>query len=126
MYFNLPTSHDRQKVLNKKSSNSSIMSTDSSTIKATTVGGIGIMTEDRISEIIHNLDDHWGSPPILTPGTVAHILNHQWINTTVEENEEIKKKVSSAVQSKRNKSKDNTTANVDKKVISNLIKEFCK
>lgn len=76
MYFNLPTSQDR-KLLDKKSSESSLDTTT--------------MTEERISEIIHNLDDHWGSPPILTPNTLSHILNHQWTNEEVVNQEDIKK-----------------------------------
>lgn len=83
MYFALPKSQDRQPkpiFLNKKSSNSSILSTDSNA-----------MAEDRISEIIQNLDDHWGSPPILTPDTLAHILNHQWTNEDLVNHDEIKK-----------------------------------
>lgn len=71
MYFSIPTFTERQQQkmsLSKKASNSSIRSTDSSA-----------MADDRISEIVHNLDDHWGSPPILTPDTLAHILNHQWV-----------------------------------------------
>lgn len=80
MYFNLPKSSER---LNKKPSNSSLMSTEST--------NTALMAEDRISEIIHNLDDHWGSPPILTPDTLAHILNNQWISSEVEE--DFKKKV---------------------------------
>lgn len=83
MYFTLPKSQDRPQkpsLLNKKPSNSSIISTDSNA-----------MAEDRITEIIQNLDDHWGSPPILTPDTLAHILNHQWTNEELVNQEEIKK-----------------------------------
>lgn len=86
MYFNLPKSSERQ--LSKKESNSSIMSTDSTTA---TARNNSLMAEDRISEIIHNLDDHWGSPPLLTPDTLAHILNHQWIST--EDEQDFRKKV---------------------------------
>lgn len=80
MYFNIPKSQDRHhsSMLNKKPSNSSLDSTTA------------IMTDDRISEIIHNLDDHWGSPPILTPNTLSHILNHQWTSDEVKE-DDIKK-----------------------------------
>jgi hypothetical protein len=81
MYFNLPTSSERR--LSKKKSNSSLISTESTNTT--------LMAEDRISEIIHNLDDHWGSPPILTPDTLAHILNNQWI--TSESEQDFKKKV---------------------------------
>lgn len=84
MYFNIPKSDERQHKLQRKSSSSSI---DSIT-RANSV-----MAEERISEIIHNLDDHWGSPPILTPGTLAHILNNQWIKPVEEEEEENIKKV---------------------------------
>ncbi|KAF1796694.1 hypothetical protein FB192DRAFT_1403244 [Mucor lusitanicus] len=83
MYFSLPKSQDRPpkpSLLNKRSSNSSIMSTDSNA-----------MAEERITEIIQNLDDHWGSPPILTPDTLAHILNHQWTHEELANQEEIKK-----------------------------------
>ncbi|ORE08243.1 hypothetical protein BCV72DRAFT_303893 [Rhizopus microsporus var. microsporus] len=38
------------------------------------------ITEERISEILNNIEDHWGSPPILTPDTLAYILSHQWEN----------------------------------------------
>lgn len=76
MYFNIPKSGERQGVLNKKASNSSMESTTTA-----------VMAEDRISEIIHNLDDHWGSPPILTPDTLAHILNHQWISNDQDDKE---------------------------------------
>lgn len=80
MYFNIPKSNERQDKLSKKSSSSSLES-----VTATNA----TMAEERISEIIHNLDDHWGSPPILTPDTLAHILNNQWIKP--EEEEDIKK-----------------------------------
>lgn len=84
MYFTLPKSQDRHSnkpsLLNKRSSNNSIMSTDSNA-----------MAEERITEIIQNLDDHWGSPPILTPDTLAHILNHQWTDEELSNQEEIKK-----------------------------------
>lgn len=80
MYFNLPKSQDR--VLKNKSSDSSLDTTT--------------MTDERISEIIHNLDDHWGSPPILTPNTLSHILNHQWINEEVKQ--EDFKKVTTAIE----------------------------
>lgn len=76
MYFNIPKSGERQGVLNKKASSSSMESTTTA-----------VMAEDRISEIIHNLDDHWGSPPILTPDTLAHILNHQWIGNDQDDKE---------------------------------------
>lgn len=81
MYFNIPKSDERQHKLQRQSSSSSI---DSITRASSA------MAEERISEIIHNLDDHWGSPPILTPDTLAHILNNQWIKPVVEE-EDIKK-----------------------------------
>jgi hypothetical protein len=103
MYFNLPKSNERQNILNKKSSSDNMISTDSpdspdspdstSPLDNTNNGSHSMMAEDRISEIIHNLDDHWGSPPIFTPDTLAHILNHQWINIAAQDNEEIKKKV---------------------------------
>ncbi|KAL9558984.1 hypothetical protein MBANPS3_000639 [Mucor bainieri] len=85
MYFTLPKSQDRPpkpSLLNKRSSNSSMMSTDSNA-----------MAEERITEIIQNLDDHWGSPPILTPDTLAHILSHQWTNEELVNQEEIKKDI---------------------------------
>ncbi|KAI8082135.1 hypothetical protein BDF21DRAFT_417189 [Thamnidium elegans] len=81
MYFNIPKSDERQNKLQKKSSSSSIDSITQTN---------SAMAEERISEIIHNLDDHWGSPPILTPDTLAHILNNQWIKP-IEEEEDIKK-----------------------------------
>lgn len=56
MYFDLPKNHDRK--LNKQTK----------------------MPEERISEILNNIEDHWGSPPILTPDTLTFILNHQWEN----------------------------------------------
>lgn len=61
------------------------------------------MPEERISEILNNIEDHWGSPPILTPDTLTFILNHQWEN-------------------------DKKTAEEDAKKSSCqlLIKEFCK
>lgn len=85
MYFNLPKSSERQ--VTKKQSSSSVLSTDSTT----TAKNNSLMAEDRISEIIHNLDDHWGSPPLLTPDTLAHILNHQWISS--EDEQDFKRKV---------------------------------
>ncbi|GAA5807314.1 hypothetical protein MFLAVUS_000672 [Mucor flavus] len=110
MYFNIPKSDERQHKLQRKSSSSSI---DSIT-RANSA-----MAEERISEIIHNLDDHWGSPPILTPDTLAHILNNQWIKP-VEEEEDIKKVIVSSANRQRVKTNNN------QKLISNLIKELCK
>ncbi|KAI7905233.1 uncharacterized protein BX663DRAFT_502189 [Cokeromyces recurvatus] len=77
MYFTLP-----------KTSNSSLLSTESNA---------STMTEDRISEIIQNLDDHWGSPPILTPDTLSHILNHQWIINDDIKQQDIKKVYNSSI-----------------------------
>lgn len=76
MYFNIPKSSERKSVLKKSASSSSMESLTTA-----------VMAEDRISEIIHNLDDHWGSPPILTPDTLAHILNHQWTDNAPDEPE---------------------------------------
>lgn len=84
MYFNIPKSSERKSSLKKKASNSSMESLTTT-----------VMAEDRISEIIHNLDDHWGSPPILTPDTLAHILNHQWIS---QDEEELKNVQSSCIK----------------------------
>jgi hypothetical protein len=42
--------------------------------------------EERISEILNNIEDHWGSPPILTPDTLAYILNHQWSHSNEDNN----------------------------------------
>ncbi|CEG69405.1 hypothetical protein RMATCC62417_05486 [Rhizopus microsporus] len=63
MYFDLPKRQDRiaPKVIKDK------------------IIQMGI-TEERISEILNNIEDHWGSPPILTPDTLAYILSHQWEN----------------------------------------------
>ncbi|KAG2197872.1 hypothetical protein INT47_003541 [Mucor saturninus] len=72
------------------------------------------MAEDRISEIIHNLDDHWGSPPILTPDTLAHILNHQWISNVPVDEQELENVIS------------HNKTNMNKRVISDLIKELYK
>ncbi|KAI8091354.1 uncharacterized protein B0P05DRAFT_527117 [Gilbertella persicaria] len=60
MYFALPKSNERPSTKKTQLSNT--------------------MADDRISEIIHNLDDHWGSPPILTPNTLTHILSNQWVD----------------------------------------------
>ncbi|RCI06650.1 hypothetical protein CU098_013224 [Rhizopus stolonifer] len=63
MYFALPKSNERPSTKKTQLSNT--------------------MADDRISEIIHNLDDHWGSPPILTPNTLTHILSNQWEDTAI-------------------------------------------
>jgi hypothetical protein len=59
MYFDLPKSHERV----KKNTN-----------------GFG-MTEERLVEIMNNIQDHWGSPPILTAETLEFILSNQWVST---------------------------------------------
>ncbi|CEP15395.1 hypothetical protein [Parasitella parasitica] len=115
MYFALPKSQDRQPkpiLLNKKSSNSSLLSTDSNA-----------MGEDRITEIIQNLDDHWGSPPILTPDTLAHILNHQWTDQDIMNQEEIKKvsKVAAKATVAANRAIQSKN-----KAVSTLIEEVCR
>ncbi|KAI9486831.1 MAG: hypothetical protein EXX96DRAFT_604894 [Benjaminiella poitrasii] len=119
MYFTLPKSQDRQplrKTLNKKASNSSLISTESNT---------STMAEDRISEIIHNLDDHWGSPPILTPDTLSHILNHQWIiNDDTIKQQDIKK-VSKAAATVATVAA-NRVIKQNNRALSTLIEEFCK
>ena len=85
MYFALPKNTERQ--------------TPSSSLKLTGAKMSNLspepetMCEDRISEIIHNIDDHWGSPPILTPNTLTHILNNQWVASDYHSTEENMKKV---------------------------------
>ncbi|CAO0800307.1 unnamed protein product [Mucor circinelloides] len=81
------------------------------------------MAEDRITEIIQNLDDHWGSPPILTPDTLAHILNHQWTNEELVNQEEIKKvsKVAAKATVAANRAIQNNN-----KAVSTLIEEVCR
>ncbi|KAG2215731.1 hypothetical protein INT46_003943 [Mucor plumbeus] len=81
------------------------------------------MAEDRISEIIHNLDDHWGSPPILTPDTLAHILNHQWTDEDFVNHDEIKKvsKVAAKATVAANRAIHNNN-----KAVSTLIEEVCR
>jgi hypothetical protein len=37
-------------------------------------------SDERMSEIRDNVEDHWGSPPILTPETLAYILENQWVS----------------------------------------------
>ncbi|OBZ87093.1 hypothetical protein A0J61_04858 [Choanephora cucurbitarum] len=84
MYFALPKNTERQ--------------TPSSSLKLTGAKMSNLspepetMCEDRISEIIHNIDDHWGSPPILTPNTLTHILNNQWVASDYHSTEENMKK----------------------------------
>ncbi|KAI8646605.1 hypothetical protein BD408DRAFT_252580 [Parasitella parasitica] len=114
MYFALPKSQDRAPnpiLLSKKSSSSSLLSTDSNS-----------MGEDRITEIIQNLDDHWGSPPILTPETLAHILNHQWTDQAIVNQEEIKKV--SKVAAKATVAA-NRAIHSKNKAVSTLIEEVC-
>ncbi|KAI8099702.1 uncharacterized protein BX664DRAFT_255587 [Halteromyces radiatus] len=36
------------------------------------------LTDERLLEIVENLEDHWRSPPILTPTTVAMIFNNSY------------------------------------------------
>ncbi|CAO3607297.1 unnamed protein product [Mucor fragilis] len=81
------------------------------------------MAEERITEIIQNLDDHWGSPPILTPDTLAHILNHQWTNEELANQEEIKKvsKVAAKATVAANRAIQNNN-----KAVSTLIEEVCR
>ncbi|KAI8333802.1 hypothetical protein EDC96DRAFT_548428 [Choanephora cucurbitarum] len=129
MYFALPKSTERQtpsaslKLTGAKMSN---LSPEPET-----------MCEDRISEIIHNIDDHWGSPPILTPNTLTHILNNQWVTSDCHSTEENVKKqpkghpltktpatvmltgVPSIVKSTNQNDKDD-------KMLPILIQEVCK
>ncbi|KAI8886252.1 hypothetical protein K501DRAFT_62383 [Backusella circina FSU 941] len=37
-------------------------------------------SDERMSEIRDNVEDHWGSPPLLTPETLAYILENQWVS----------------------------------------------
>jgi hypothetical protein len=37
-------------------------------------------SDERMSEIRDNVEDHRGSPPILTPETLAYILENQWVS----------------------------------------------
>ncbi|KAI8344106.1 hypothetical protein BC941DRAFT_342351 [Chlamydoabsidia padenii] len=37
-----------------------------------------ILTDERLLEIVENLEDHWRSPPILTPTTLAVIFNNKY------------------------------------------------
>ncbi|GAN04413.1 hypothetical protein MAM1_0063c03873 [Mucor ambiguus] len=90
------------------------------------------MAEERITEIIQNLDDHWGSPPILTPDTLAHILNHQWTNEELVNQEEIKKYLHfwSLYQVSKVAAKATVAANRaiqnNNKAVSTLIEEVCR
>jgi hypothetical protein len=36
------------------------------------------LTDERLVEIVENLEDHWRSPPILTPTTLAMIFNNSY------------------------------------------------
>ncbi|KAI8383011.1 hypothetical protein BD560DRAFT_431584 [Blakeslea trispora] len=95
------------------------------------------MGEDRISEIIHNLDDHWGSPPILTPNTLTHILSNQWIATDHNSGEDSMKKIkqvhtvktatgAAALTSTPSITKTTNQKDKDDKVIPTLVQEVCK
>ncbi|KAL0087628.1 hypothetical protein J3Q64DRAFT_1733668 [Phycomyces blakesleeanus] len=63
MYFDLPTAHER---------NSESPDSNNKNKKP-------IVADERLIEIINNIQDHWGSPPIMTPETLAYVLNNQWV-----------------------------------------------
>ncbi|KAI7864081.1 hypothetical protein BDF14DRAFT_1838705 [Spinellus fusiger] len=44
--------------------------------KLTETAGVA---DERILEIVNNLQEHWGSPPIMTPETLAYVFNNQWM-----------------------------------------------
>ncbi|KAI8984167.1 hypothetical protein BDF20DRAFT_858334 [Mycotypha africana] len=143
MYFSLPKSQDRMTplhhevqtqliqqhlqqqqeqndYLSKRSSYSSYESNNTTTIN-----------EERISEIIQNLDEHWGSPPILTPNTLAHILSHQWVQQSSNSQEEAAinreeiRKVSKAAAAAASVAANKTLQN-NNKLIFTLIEEFIR
>lgn len=86
MYFLLPTCDQRanssnqaltQAVCINHPSNPSIPSTpepDSDTASRQTARPL---TDDCVQDILRNIEEHWGSPPILTPDTLAYIFAGQ-------------------------------------------------
>ncbi|KAI9021753.1 hypothetical protein CLU79DRAFT_190455 [Phycomyces nitens] len=63
MYFDLPTVHERNSESPKNNNGKKKPN----------------VADERILEIINNIQDHWGSPPIMTPETLAYVLNNQWV-----------------------------------------------
>ncbi|SAL98084.1 hypothetical protein [Absidia glauca] len=96
MYFSLPTVEERQQQQqpsNSGSSSSAHLSSSSSaslpslpTLNRPTPStstprslppNMNFLTDERLLEIVENLEDHWRSPPILTPTTLAVIFNNR-------------------------------------------------
>lgn len=99
MYFSLPTSQEREQKLLEKNNNSNINNnhtlpsinttspshnSSNTSLSSETIYNKysnGSITDERFVEIVENLEDHWRSPPILTPTTLALIFNNNWVET---------------------------------------------
>ncbi|CAO3636197.1 unnamed protein product [Cunninghamella blakesleeana] len=94
MYFSLPTSQEREKkLLERKNKNNkdTVPSINTTTIDSPSPSSLSPkslynkyksnnISDERFVEIVENLEDHWRSPPILTPTTLALIFNNNnWI-----------------------------------------------
>lgn len=92
MYFSLPTVEERQQQQQQPSSTESPSSsssaslpslqninrpTPSSSTSLSLPSNMNYLTNERLLEIVENLEDHWRSPPILTPTTLAVIFNNK-------------------------------------------------
>ncbi|KAI8882073.1 hypothetical protein K501DRAFT_273996 [Backusella circina FSU 941] len=77
------------------------------------INGFG-MTEERLLEIMNNIQDHWGSPPILTAETLEFILSNQWVTTENVATEE------TVLENKLVQKMKET------RIINSLVKELCQ
>ncbi|KAI8339952.1 hypothetical protein BC941DRAFT_371707 [Chlamydoabsidia padenii] len=86
MYFSLPTSQERlqhqqqQSIIDKQDFVDSHPSAShaNSTSNPPPTSNMNYLTDERLVEIVENLEDHWRSPPILTPTTLAMIFNNSY------------------------------------------------
>ncbi|ORZ09236.1 hypothetical protein BCR42DRAFT_424019 [Absidia repens] len=92
MYFSLPTSQERSQQQSTHVEKTGLVDTlkgpaisscaPLTTATATTSSNMNYLTDERLLEIVENLEDHWRSPPILTPTTLAMIFNNGYSDTS--------------------------------------------
>ncbi|KAI8390810.1 uncharacterized protein BYT42DRAFT_610088 [Radiomyces spectabilis] len=83
MYFSLPSCQERRHTKPLSIENHLDKQTPLTIqLPSEDLGTNGSISETRLIEIFNNIQDHWGSPPILTPDTLAYILSNQWVKDT--------------------------------------------
>ncbi|CAO3600137.1 unnamed protein product [Absidia cylindrospora] len=97
MYFSLPTSQERSQQQSSHvekagpvdtlkgstiTSCAPFTTTTTTTSCSSTSSNMNYLTDEQLLEIVENLEDHWQSPPILTPTTLAMIFNNGYSDTS--------------------------------------------